>query len=58
MMEELHSVLALGSGGVTKLIDRPAGAVTRHTNPKYPKEYLERLGDILAEREALLWPIN
>lgn len=58
MMEELGSVLALGSGGVTKLIDRSTGAVTRHTNPKYPKEYLERLGDILAEREALVWPAN
>ena len=58
MMEELHSVLALGSGGVTKLIDRRSGTVTRHTNPKYPKEYLERLEDILAEREAFLWPIN
>ncbi len=51
MMEELGSVLALGAGGVTKLIDRKSGAVTRHTNPKYPKEYLERLEDILSERE-------
>ncbi len=58
MMEELGSVLALGSGGVTKLIDRRTGAVTRHTNPKYPKEYLERLGEILEEREALIWPMN
>lgn len=58
MMEELGSVLALGAGGVTKLIDRRSGAVTRHTNPKYPKEYLERLAEILEEREALPWPIN
>ena len=58
MMEELGSVLALGSGGVTKLVDRKSGGVTRHTNPKYPKEYLERLGDILAEREAFVWPVN
>lgn len=58
MMEELSSVLALGSGGVTKLIDRQTGAVKRHTNPKYPKEYLERLEEILAEREALPWPIS
>ncbi len=58
MMEELHSVLALGAGGVSKLICRATGAVTRHTNPKYPKEYLERLEDILSEREALSWPIN
>lgn len=56
MMEELHSVLALGSGGVTKLIDRPAGRITRHTNPKYPKEYLERLPEILSQREELQWP--
>lgn len=58
MMEELGSVLALGSGGVTKLIDRATGAVTRHTNPKYPKEYLERLEEILEERETLPWPIS
>ena len=58
MMEELASVLALGSGGVTKLIDRSTGAVKRHTNPKYPKEYLERLEEILEEREALPWPIS
>ncbi len=58
MMEELGSVLALGSGGVTKLIDRSTGSITRRTNPKYPKEYLERLADILAEREALVWPVN
>ncbi len=58
MMEELGSVLALGSGGVTKLIDRRGGAVKRHTNPKYPKEYLERLEEILSQREALIWPTN
>ena len=58
MMEELHSVLALGGGGVTKLVDQAAGTVARHTNPKYPKEYLERLEDILAEREDLSWPTS
>lgn len=58
MMEELHSVLALGAGGMTKLVDRAAGRITRRQNPKYPKEYLERLEDILVEREALPWPTS
>ena len=52
MMEELHSVLALGGGGVTKIIDGD-GKLTRYANPKYPKEYLERLDHILAEKETL-----
>lgn len=53
MMEELHSVLALG-GGVTKIIDPTTGKLTRFANPKYPKEYLERFDGILREKESLL----
>lgn len=40
MMEELHSVLALGGGGVTKLVDARRGRIVRIANPKYPYEYL------------------
>ncbi len=53
MMEELHSILALGGGAVTKLIDPATGKLTRYSNPKYPKEYLERLPQIIEERSAL-----
>lgn len=53
MMEELHSVLALGGGAVTKVID-PGGKLTRYANPKYPKEYLERIDAILREKETLM----
>lgn len=53
MMEELHSVLALGGGAVTKIIDPASGALTRYPNPKYPKEYLERISQIIEERSAL-----
>ena len=42
MMEELAPVLAMGAGGSTKLTG-PDGSVTRHVNPKYPKEYIERM---------------
>lgn len=58
MMEELQSVLALGAGGMTKVVDRATGQITRRQNPKYPKEYLERLRDSIEEREALSWPIT
>ncbi len=41
MMEELAPVLAMGAGGSTKRTG-PDGSVTRHINPKYPREYIER----------------
>ena len=42
MMEELSPILAMGAGASTKL-EGPDGAVYRHINPKYPKEYIERM---------------
>lgn len=46
MMEEVHSILAVGAGAVTKLVEYyPANIastkIVRHFNPKYPFEYLE-----------------
>lgn len=46
MMEEVHSILAVGAGAVTKLVEYyPANIastkIIRHFNPKYPYEYLE-----------------
>jgi hypothetical protein len=45
MMEEVHSILAVGAGAVTKLVEYyPANIastkITRLFNPKYPYEYL------------------
>ena len=58
MMEELHTILSLGSGGVTKVIDPRAGSLVRQANPKYPKEYIETLDLILQAKENLTWPTN
>jgi oxygen-independent coproporphyrinogen-3 oxidase len=42
MMEEIHSIFAVGAGAVTKLVDnkRGTGRIERLFTPKYPYEYL------------------
>ena len=45
MMEELHSIFAVGAGAVTKLIrmgDDGKKHIERIFEPKYPYEYLAR----------------
>ena len=44
MMEELCSVVAMGAGASTKFTG-PDGSVRRRSNPKYPKEYIERMSE-------------
>lgn len=39
IMDELHTILSAGAGGVTKLIDRENARIERIFNPKYPYEY-------------------
>ncbi len=58
MMEELQSILSLGAGGMTKLVDTQAGRIERRANPKYPHDYLARIESICREKEELPWPIN
>jgi oxygen-independent coproporphyrinogen III oxidase len=53
MMEELHTVLSLGAGGVTKAIG--GRTVRRLANPKYPQEYLQNAAAIQAEKAAWTW---
>lgn len=40
IMEELHSIISMGCGGVTKIVDRESGLITRRFNKKYPYEYI------------------
>ena len=37
-MEELHPILSLGAGGITKTME--GGKLVRLSNPKYPQEYI------------------
>ncbi len=43
IMEELSTVLALGAGASTKLVDRENGHISRVFNPKYPLEYINTI---------------
>ncbi len=58
MMEELQSILSLGAGGVTKLVNTATGSIERRANPKYPQDYLARIDQICQEKEVIPWPIN
>ena len=51
MMEELHSVISLGGGGMTK-INLPDGRLERFHNPKFPQQYIQRIEDVLKQKDA------
>ena len=51
MMEELHSIISVGGGGMTK-INLPGGRLERFHNPKFPQQYLERIEDVLLQKNA------
>ena len=50
MMEECHTVLAVGAGAVTKLKDPYSRNIERIFNYKYPYEYNSRY-EVIAERK-------
>ena len=57
MMEELSSVLALGGGAVSKR-KLPEHRLERQCNPKYSKQYVERIDEVLAAKTALLTQLS
>ena len=52
MMEELCTVIALGGGGVTKLVSSN-GRLERIFNAKYPREYILKAGEITGKAEKI-----
>ena len=52
MMEELQTVLSLGAGGITKLVDPDNRKIIRLNNPKYAREYLNSWDKISADKET------
>ena len=52
MMEELHTIVSLGGGGMNK-VNFPDGTLQRFHNPKFPEQYIDQLDSVLAQKEAL-----
>ena len=52
MMEELHTILSLGGGGMNK-VNLPDGTLQRFHNPKFPEQYIEQIDSVLAQKEEL-----
>ncbi len=52
MMEELHTIVSLGGGGMNK-VNLPGGKLQRFHNPKFPEEYIQQIGNVLKQKEEL-----
>ena len=52
MMEELHTILSLGGGGMNK-VNFPDGTLQRFHNPKFPEQYIEMIGSVLEDKKRL-----
>ena len=52
MMEEVHTILSLGGGGMNK-VNLPGGKIERFHNPKFPEQYIEMLDSVLHQKEEL-----
>ena len=52
MMEEVHTILSLGGGGMNK-VNFPDGSLKRFHNPKFPEQYIEMIDDVLRQKQEL-----
>ena len=52
MMEELHTILSLGGGGMNK-VNLPDGTLQRFHNPKFPEQYIGQLDSVLQQKREL-----
>ncbi|MBQ1437073.1 MAG: coproporphyrinogen dehydrogenase HemZ [Ruminococcus sp.] len=54
VMDETHTILACGSGGVTKLKNQSTDHLERIFNFKYPYEYIDRFDEIIERKSGIL----
>ena len=52
MMEEVHTILSIGGGGMNK-VNLPGGRVERFHNPKFPEQYIEQIDNVLKQKVQL-----
>jgi len=53
IMEELHTIVSLGGGAVTKLVAPKCGRIERIFNAKYPYEYINAIDREIEAKEYL-----
>ena len=54
VMDETHTILACGSGGVTKLKNNKTDYLERIFNFKYPYEYVDRFDELIERKSAIM----
>ncbi len=52
MLEEVHTILSLGGGGMNK-VNFPDGSLKRFHNPKFPEQYIEMICDVCKQKEEM-----
>ena len=52
MMEELHTIVSVGGGGMNK-VNFPDGSLKRFHNPKFPEQYIEMIQSVLDQKREL-----
>ena len=52
MMEELHTIVSLGGGGMNK-VNLPNGRLQRFHNPKFPEQYIEMIDSVLKQKDEM-----
>ena len=57
MMEEVHTILSLGGGGMNK-VNLPDGSLKRFHNPKFPEQYIEMIEDVCHQKEEMFELMN
>ena len=57
MMEELHTILSLGGGGMNKVNTGP-NQLERYHNPKIPQDYIDRIDTILQQKDEIFKILN
>jgi oxygen-independent coproporphyrinogen-3 oxidase len=53
IMDEIHTILSAGAGGVTKLKDNETDKIVRIFNLRFPYEYISRYDEIIKRKERI-----
>lgn len=54
IMDETHTILAVGAGGSTKVRQPGGGKIERIMNFKYPYEYISRFGQVIERKKQVI----